>query len=80
MRGWKKAKVLQDVLNEHYRGEARKCCIQSGVRQRVLDERPTKFFFSTVKGRQKRSSMECLDTEEGKVYSVEGMLKTAVAF
>lgn len=80
VRGWKKAKVLQDALNEHYRGEARTFCIQSGVRQRMLDERPTKFFFSTVKGRQKRSSMECLDTEEGKVYSVEGMLKTAVAF
>lgn len=54
--------------------------MQSGVCQRVFDERPTKFFFSTVKGRQKRSSMECLNTEKGKVYSVEGMLKASVAF
>lgn len=80
VQGWEKAKFLQEALNEHYKGESRKFFIQSGVCQRVLDERPTKFFFSTVKGRQKRSSMECLNTEEGKVYSVEGMLKASVVF
>lgn len=80
MQGWKKARFLQDALSEHYRGEARKFLIQSGVQRRLLDEKPTKFFFSTVKGRQRRSSMECLNTVAGKVYSVEGMLKASATF
>lgn len=80
VQGGKRARFLQDALSEYYRGEARKFLVQSGVCQRLLDEKPTKFFFSTVKGRQKHSSMDCLKTATGKVFTVEGMLNASATF
>lgn len=78
--GWARARYLKGVLMDFYWGKANAFLLWSGTQKRQLDEKPTKFFFSSVRGRQQRNSIVGLLGQEGVVSSVEGMLQVAVDF
>lgn len=78
--GWERARLLQESLGEIYLEEAEGVLMQAGVRKRVLDERPTRFFFSTVRDRQRLAIIEGLQAEGEIVTDTDKMLQIAAAF
>ncbi len=81
MDGRARARYLQGVMKDFYWNEAKSFLLWTGAQRRLFDERPTKFFFSTVRGRQRRSFMEGLRKKDGGVETTaEGMLRVAEGF
>ncbi len=78
--GRARARYLQGVMKDFYWNEAKSFLLWTGAQKRLLDERPTKFFFSTVRGRQRRSFIEGLRKDGGVETTVEGMLRIAEGF
>lgn len=78
--GWSRARCLQDAMKDHYCEEAKSFLQGSSVRKRLYDEKPTSFFFATVRGRQRKSYIEGLRGEGGVQTSVKGMLEVAEGF
>lgn len=78
--GWNRASFLQGVIKDFYWGEAKTFLLWSRTQKRLLDEKPTSYFFSTVRRQQQRSCIEGLQGREGVEYSVEGMLQIAAGF
>lgn len=78
--GWERAVFLKGAIKDFYGGEAKAFVLWAGTQKRQLDEKPTRYFFSSVRGRQQRSCMEGLQGREGVVSNVEGMLRVAASF
>lgn len=80
MEGWARARYLQGVMKDFYWNEAKSFLLWSGAQKRFLDERPTSFLFSTVRGRQQRNFIEGLKGDGGVETTIEGMLRVAEGF
>lgn len=78
--GWSRARYLQDAMRDHYWEEAKSFLQGSSIRKRLYDEKPTSFFFATVRSRQRKSYIEGLRGERGVQTSVKGMLEVADGF
>lgn len=78
--GWGRARYLQGVMKDFYWNEAKSFLLWSGAQKCLLDERPTRFFFSTVWSRQKRSFIEGLRKDGVVETTVEGMLRAVEGF
>lgn len=78
--GWSRARYLQEAMKDYYWEEAKSFLQGSSVRKRLYDEKPTSFFFATVRGRQRKSYIEGLRGEGGVETSGKGMLKVAEGF
>lgn len=73
-------RLASGALRKYYLARAKSFCIQAGRQRLQLDERPTRFFFDTVRVRQRRSCIERLREGENFVTSAEGMLERAAAY
>lgn len=78
--GWSRARYLQDAMKIYYCEEAKSFLQGSSIRKRLYDEKPTSFFFASVRGRQRKSYIEGLRGEGGVQTSVKGMLGVAEGF
>lgn len=71
---------VSEALRTHYEAEARSYFIQAGKEALEQDERPTKYFFNSVRSRQKGSFIEGLKDGAQVVAAPERMLKVAKSF
>ncbi len=78
--GWSRVRYFQDAMKDHYWEEAKSFLQGSSIRKWLYDEKPTSYFFATVRGRQRKSYIEGLKGEEDVQASVKGMLEVAEGF
>lgn len=78
--GWSRARFLQEELKKYFWEEARSFLQGSSVQKRLHDEKPTSFFFSTVRGRQSKSYIEGLRGQGCVQTSVKGMMDVVEGF
>lgn len=78
--GWSRVRYLQDAMKDHYWEEAKSFLQGSSVRKRLYNEKPTSYFFATVRGRQRKCYIEGLKGEGEVQTSVKGMLEVAEGF
>ncbi|KAK3545367.1 hypothetical protein QTP70_005979 [Hemibagrus guttatus] len=69
-----------EALRAHYEAEARSHFVQAGREALEQDERPTRYFFSSVRSRQRRSYIEGLRSGPDVVTSPGDMLEVARSF
>ncbi|GAA6101640.1 uncharacterized, partial [Tachysurus ichikawai] len=69
-----------EALRAHYEAEARSYFVQAGREALEQDERPTRYFFRSVRSRQRRAHIEGLKQGPCTVTSTEGMLEVARSF
>lgn len=72
--------AIQDRVKTFYMKEAEKCMVEMGARRRLLEERPSKYFFATVKKQQQRKVIEGLRAENGYVTATAEILRTVEGF
>lgn len=72
--------ALQEKIKTFFMKEAEKLLLETGFRKHFLDEKPSKYFFATVRKRQKTHYIERLKGEGGIVSSTCELLETAANY
>ncbi|KAF5892597.1 uncharacterized protein DAT39_017706, partial [Clarias magur] len=79
-RDQERLREVSESLRTHYEAEARSYFIQAGKEALEQDERPTKYFFKSVRSRQQGSFIEGLRQGAQVVAAPERMLEVAKSF